>query len=177
MPALTLHCVWELAASDGRRRRRRTDGGSVTDSSSQGASIYILFAGSQVWKPWWRAICISGCLWRGWLCPPPSESRGRTLPGPKPAHRTTSLPPTLCPSAHPPPPWHYFLAALASGYFHYCVLWPRTPAGSPFIQPLAGDFQSQPRAPPHPRDTHTHSHTHLDAHTLKAMSTRILIFF
>lgn len=117
-----------------------------------------------LWMPMKR-LALSATIQKPW----PHTARSRTCP---PHHHPHPLPPNLCPSAHPPPPWHYFLAALASGYFHYCVLWPRTPAGSPFIQPLAGDFQSQPSTPPCPRDTHTDSHTH----TLKAMSARILIF-
>lgn len=105
-------------------------------------------------KLWWRAICISGWLWRGWLCSLPPKSRARTLLAPKhcPPHHQPA--PTLCPSPSA------LLAALFCCFgqrlFHHCVVWPRAPAGRPFIKP-PGVFQEDPRAAPQPQHTHQKS--------------------
>lgn len=124
--------------------RGQRDGG-VSDSSRQGASHFHFVH----WKPsvklWWRAICISGWLWRGRLCSLPSKSRARTLPAPKPAHPTTNRHP---PSAlHPPPSWHYFSTASASGY-STIVLHGQEHLLGVLSSTLSGVFQSDPRVPP-----------------------------
>lgn len=74
-----------------------------------------------------------------------------------PPHQQTSAHPL--PFTRRPPPLALLLGGISQRLFHYCVVWPRTPAGSPFIHPSPGGFQSQPRAPPHPRHTHSDSHT------------------
>lgn len=108
------------------------------------------------WKPsvklWWRAICISGWLWRGRLCSLPSKSRARTLLAPKtcPPHHQPA--PTLCPS--PTALLALLFGCFGQWLFHYCVVWPWAPAGSPFINPLWG-FSKQSKGTPPNLSTHT----------------------
>lgn len=82
--------------------------------------------------------------------PCPHTARSKTCP---PHHQPA---PTLCPS--PSTLLAPLFGCFSQQLFHHCVVWPRAPAGSPFINPLSGGFQSDPRAPP---TLSTHTHTRL----------------
>lgn len=89
----------------------KEDWGGVTDSSSQGASIFILFAGNGVWnfdEEQFTSLdgCEEVCFVRGHR-----KSRGpRTAGSKKSAQRH---PPS---ALHHQPSWHRFPATSASGY-------------------------------------------------------------
>lgn len=83
--------------------------------------------------------------------PCPHTASSKTCP---PHHQPAS---TLCPSLTT------LLALLFGGIsqrlFHYCVVWPRAPAGSPFINPLWRLSKGSKGTPS--TGTHTNSQTHL----------------
>lgn len=83
--------------------------------------------------------------------PCPHTASSKTCP---PHHQPAS---TLCPSLNT------LLALLFGGIsqrlFHYCVVWPRAPAGSPFISPLWRLSKGSKGTPS--TSTHTNSQTHL----------------
>lgn len=84
--------------------------------------------------------------------PCPHTAGSKTCP---PHHQTA---PTLCPS--PTAPLALLFGGIGQRLFHYCVVWPRAPAGSPFINPLWG-FSKRSKGTPHPQHTHTHTQIHI----------------
>lgn len=72
-----------------------------------------------------------------------------------PPHHQPAKPPS---ALHPPPSWHYFSAAPASGY-STIVLCGREHLLGALSSTLSGVFQSDPRAPPHHHHHHP-QHTH-----------------
>lgn len=130
--------------------KRTEDWGGVTDSSSQGASIFILFAGNGVWnfdEEQFASLdgCEEVCFVRGHR-----KSRGpRTAGSKKSAHPIAQRHP---PSAlHHQPSWHRFPATSASGYSSIVL------CGQEHLLGVCSSsfhgiffFQSDPRAPPQP---------------------------
>lgn len=68
-----------------------------------------------------------------------------------------------CPAQHRPAkssaPLALLFGCIGQRLFHHCVVWPRTPAGSPFINPLWGFWKQSKGTPPHAQCTRTQTNT------------------
>lgn len=82
--------------------------------------------------------------------PCPHTAGSKTCP---PHHQPE---PTLCPS--PSASLALLFGCIRQRLVHQCVVWPRAPAGSPFINPPWG-FSKQFKGTPHPEHTHKLTHT------------------
>lgn len=123
----------------------RTEDGGVTDSSSQVASISILFAASWVWNfDEEQFASLDGYEEDGFVrCHQKAVSAHYWLRNT--AHPTTNRHP---PSAlHPPPSWQRFFYRFGQRLFLHYVVWPRAPAGGPFIKPPWGFSEFQGHLP------------------------------